>query len=68
MFGTMKDVYVAQERYADYRADAEMHRMLHGKPQAGPQVWPKIWRQMQNWRWMLRRGTGRAGVLQNRPQ
>ena len=69
MYGTMKDVYVAQERYADYRAEAEMRRNLHDVFQTTQsQVWSKMWRQMRNWQEMLRFGAGRADLLQNSPQ
>jgi hypothetical protein len=69
MYGTMKDVYVAQERYADYRAEAAMRRNLHDVFQTAKSgVWVKMWRQMSNWPTMLRFGAGRADLLQNSPQ
>ncbi|MEZ4658762.1 MAG: hypothetical protein R2911_14420 [Caldilineaceae bacterium] len=69
MYGTMKDVYVAQERYADYRAEAEQRRNLHNIFQtAQSEVWAKMGGQMQDWLAMLRFGAGRADLLQNSPQ
>ena len=69
MYATMKDVYVAQERYADYRAEATMRRNLHDIFQADQaKGWAKMWGQLQNWREMLRFGAGRADLLQDSPQ
>lgn len=69
MYGTMMDVYIAQERHADFRAEAEVRRnLLNGLQKPETQLLSKMWHQMASWQGMLRFGAERADLLQNSPQ